>query len=101
MQARPEDAPLARLWWTLVFLAIGASAAVAQPVPARKTAQAGSPGQAFVELSAAARTFYVQQPIRLRVRFGELLREEVSRTLEDPAAVDEELRALLSALGAD
>jgi RNA polymerase sigma-70 factor (ECF subfamily) len=36
---------------------------------------------------------------RLRRRFGELLREEVGRTVETNAEVDEELRHLLAALG--
>jgi RNA polymerase sigma-70 factor (ECF subfamily) len=35
---------------------------------------------------------------RLRARYRELLREEVGRTTEDPAAVDEEIGALLAAL---
>lgn len=35
---------------------------------------------------------------RLRKRFRELLREEISRTLADPAHADEELQALFSAL---
>jgi len=35
---------------------------------------------------------------RLRERYGEFLREEVTQTLEHPEAVDEELRHLLSAL---
>jgi RNA polymerase sigma factor (sigma-70 family) len=35
---------------------------------------------------------------RLRRRFGTLLREEVARTVEDPAKVDEELRFLFAAL---
>ncbi|MDB6111413.1 MAG: polymerase sigma-70 factor, partial [Pedosphaera sp.] len=34
---------------------------------------------------------------RLRVRYRELLREEVSQTLSDPTQVDEEMRALFSA----
>ncbi len=36
---------------------------------------------------------------RMRRRLGELLREEVAGTLEDPAAIDEELAALRAALG--
>lgn len=36
---------------------------------------------------------------RLRRRFGTLLREEVARTVGDPARVDEELRHLLAILG--
>lgn len=36
---------------------------------------------------------------RLRQRFGELLREEVARTLSAPDQVDEELRHLMSVLG--
>ena len=35
------------------------------------------------------------------VRFGELLRSEVAQTLEDPADVEEEIRGLFSALGAE
>lgn len=37
---------------------------------------------------------------RLRKRFGEALREEVLDTVDGPDAVDDELRALLAALGA-
>ncbi|HUS35309.1 MAG TPA: sigma-70 family RNA polymerase sigma factor [Verrucomicrobiae bacterium] len=36
---------------------------------------------------------------RLRRRFGELLREQVERTVSDPAQVEDELREILSALG--
>jgi RNA polymerase sigma factor (sigma-70 family) len=36
---------------------------------------------------------------RLRRRYRELLRAEIARTLEDPAAVDEEMRELFAALG--
>lgn len=36
---------------------------------------------------------------RLRRRYGELLREEIARTVQDPADVDDELRELLSAVG--
>jgi len=36
---------------------------------------------------------------RLRKRYRELLRNEVARTLADPAMVDEELRVLLGAFG--
>jgi RNA polymerase sigma-70 factor (ECF subfamily) len=36
---------------------------------------------------------------RLRRRYRDLLREEVARTLDDPAAVDEEIRDLFGALG--
>ena len=36
---------------------------------------------------------------RLRRRFGELLREEVSQTVSGPADIDDELRHLLAALG--
>ena len=35
---------------------------------------------------------------RARVRYRELLREEVAPTVDDPAAVDDEIRALLQAL---
>ena len=35
---------------------------------------------------------------RLRVRYGEILREEVCGTVTDPAEVDEELRYLCQAL---
>ena len=33
---------------------------------------------------------------RLRQRFGELLREEIAQTVNDPAEVDDELHHLLS-----
>ncbi len=36
---------------------------------------------------------------RLRQRYGELLREEITETVADPAEVEDELRALLAALG--
>jgi DNA-directed RNA polymerase specialized sigma24 family protein len=36
---------------------------------------------------------------RLRRRFGELLREQVERTVADPSEVDGELRELFAALG--
>ncbi len=35
---------------------------------------------------------------RLRKRFGEILREEIARTLADPADVEQEIRALFAAL---
>jgi len=35
---------------------------------------------------------------RLRRRYRELLREEISQTLSDPALADEEMQALFSAL---
>ena len=35
---------------------------------------------------------------RLRRRFGELVREQISRTVDDPAEVDEEIRELFAAL---
>ena len=38
---------------------------------------------------------------RLRARYRELLREEVGRTTDDPAAVDEEIGDLMAALAAD
>ena len=37
---------------------------------------------------------------RLRVRYRELLREEVGRTTDDPAAIDDEIADLLAALAA-
>lgn len=36
---------------------------------------------------------------RLRRRYRELLREEISRTVEDPATIDDEIRQLFAALG--
>lgn len=36
---------------------------------------------------------------RLRRRYGQLLREEVSRTVDDPARVDEEIRRLFDSVG--
>ncbi len=36
---------------------------------------------------------------RLRRRYRELLREEVARTIDDPAGVDDEIRSLFTALG--
>ncbi len=38
---------------------------------------------------------------RLRVRYREILREEVGRTTDDPAAVDDEIADLLNELGGD
>jgi DNA polymerase II large subunit len=38
---------------------------------------------------------------RLRKRFRELFRDEVSSTVADPAEVDDEMRAVIAALGAD
>jgi len=38
---------------------------------------------------------------RLRARYRELLREEVSRTTADPANVDQEIADLLAALAGD
>jgi RNA polymerase sigma-70 factor (ECF subfamily) len=35
---------------------------------------------------------------RLRKRYGEILREEIARTVADPADVDDEVRALFAAL---
>jgi hypothetical protein len=35
---------------------------------------------------------------RLRKRYGEILREEIARTLANPADVEEEIRALFAAL---
>lgn len=35
---------------------------------------------------------------RLKRRYRELLRQEIARTVEDPAAVDEEMRDLFAAL---
>jgi hypothetical protein len=35
---------------------------------------------------------------RLRRRYGEILREEIARTLADPADVDDEIKALFAAL---
>jgi RNA polymerase sigma-70 factor (ECF subfamily) len=35
---------------------------------------------------------------RLRRRYGELLREEIAATLDDPAEIDDEVRALFAAL---
>jgi RNA polymerase sigma-70 factor (ECF subfamily) len=35
---------------------------------------------------------------RLRKRFGEILREEIARTVADPADVEEEVRDLFAAL---
>lgn len=36
---------------------------------------------------------------RARVRYRELLRDEVAHTVDDPGAIDDEIRALLQALG--
>ena len=38
---------------------------------------------------------------RMRLRFGELLRIQVGQTLDDPEDIEEELRGLFAALGAD
>ena len=37
---------------------------------------------------------------RLRARYREMLREEVGRTTDDPAGIDDEIADLLAALGA-
>jgi RNA polymerase sigma-70 factor (ECF subfamily) len=37
--------------------------------------------------------------LRLRRRYGELLRQEIAHTVADPADVDEEIRALFAAMG--
>ena len=37
---------------------------------------------------------------RLRQRYGELLRQEISHTVSDPGEVDEEIRYLRTVLGA-
>ena len=37
---------------------------------------------------------------RLRGRYRQLLRDEIGRTVADPAEVDEEIAALLAAIGA-
>jgi RNA polymerase sigma-70 factor (ECF subfamily) len=36
---------------------------------------------------------------RLRQRYRDLLREEIARTVDDPAEIDEEIRQLFAALG--
>ena len=36
---------------------------------------------------------------RLRRRYRAIIREEVARTLDDPAEVDEEIRSLFGSLG--
>jgi len=36
---------------------------------------------------------------RLRRRYRELLREEIGRTVEEPTAIDDEIRELFAALG--
>jgi len=36
--------------------------------------------------------------LRLKLRFGQLVRSEIAATLIDPAAVEDEIRALFSAL---
>src|SRR5262249_20290347 len=36
---------------------------------------------------------------RLRQRYRDLLREEIGRTVHDPEAIDDEIRALFAALG--
>ena len=36
---------------------------------------------------------------RLRRRYGVLLRREIAATVDDPAEVDDEIRALFAALG--
>jgi RNA polymerase sigma-70 factor (ECF subfamily) len=38
--------------------------------------------------------------VRLRARFGQLVREEIAHTVSDPADIDDEIRYLLSAVGA-
>jgi hypothetical protein len=35
---------------------------------------------------------------RLRRRFGELVREQIAQTVDDPEAVDDEIRELFAAL---
>jgi hypothetical protein len=35
---------------------------------------------------------------RLRKRYGEILREQIARTVDDPTDVEEEIRALFAAL---
>lgn len=37
---------------------------------------------------------------RLRKQFRDLFREEVAATVDDPAEIDDELRAVVAALGA-
>lgn len=48
-----------------------------------------------LQLSAAAVNMSIH---RMRRRFGELLREEVAATVDDPADVEDELRELMAAL---
>jgi len=52
------------------------------------------------ELGMTAGAFKVAMH-RLRVRYAELLREEVAQTVATPAEIDEEIRYLLSALAAE
>jgi RNA polymerase sigma-70 factor (ECF subfamily) len=56
-------------------------------------------GQAAVQLglSEAATKSAVH---RIRVRYREVLRDEIAQTVTDPAAVDDELRHLISVLAA-
>jgi RNA polymerase sigma-70 factor (ECF subfamily) len=67
-----------------------------------KTYLTGDRGQSYGE---AARVLGMTEGAvkvavhRLRARYREVLRDEIGQTLDDPAAVDDEIRALFAALG--
>ncbi len=59
------------------------------------------PAAPYVELAATlnlSEGAVKMAVLRLRRRFGELLREEIAHTVSDPAEVDEEIRALFAAV---
>ncbi len=90
------DQALARL--EAESIAAGKSALVSHLLPALTGGRSEVPFAAITSEMRMIEGAVKMAASRLRKRYGEILREEIARTVADPADVDAEVRALFAAL---
>ena len=79
-------------------IASGRSALVSRLLPALTGGRGEVPSAAVAAELGMTEAAVKMASSRLRKRYGEILREEIARTLADPADVGDEVRALFAAL---
>jgi RNA polymerase sigma-70 factor (ECF subfamily) len=90
------DQALARL--EAESTAAGKSALLSRLLPALTGGRSEMPFAAIAGLVGTTEGSIKMAASRLRKRYGEILREEIARTVVDPAGVEAEVRALFAAL---
>ena len=90
------DRALARL--EAESISAGKSALLSRLLPALTGGRSGVPFAAIAAEMGMTEGSIKMAASRLRKRYGEILREEIARTLADPSDVEDEVKALFAAL---